>query len=237
MVAYTQHCVSAQVLLPQNNSARHEPVDLCSLKSPLDYSHQDDTTQQHPSQQDEVISSRMVLVLDPEQQRKLDNPSQKQEVVEDSKPAGKDCVLVTVEEQAPTTSTVLLKGRLSPSSTARIRLAVVVGTSQSHLYSIEVSLENERLQRAQVYSEPAQLDEHPLSEVLPLDQTRSRSRVPFCPTGGVTSLTASGSQVWIAYGNGEMVRMHHAGLFPSIWLQGAAQRRTLDDVIGSSAPL
>jgi Rab3 GTPase-activating protein regulatory subunit N-terminus len=37
--------------------------------------------------------------------------------------------------------------------------------------------------------------------------------------------------VWITYRDGTLIRMHHAGLFPSVWERGAACEKTLDDML------
>jgi hypothetical protein len=96
-----------------------------------------------------------------------------------------------------------------------------------------------------------------LFEVLPRDDTDQRSfgsssspSFGFTPNGGVTSLstfrmpsTASGGRgqetdvafVWIAYRDGTLVRLHHAGLFPSVWQRGADEGRSLEDILGIKA--
>lgn len=70
-------------------------------------------------------------------------------------------------------------------------------------------------------------------------------RSVFSPTGGVTSLSTfrmvvavdtKVTFVWIAYRDGTLVRMHHAGLFPSVWQKGADCGRSIEDMVRMGSP-
>ena len=67
--------------------------------------------------------------------------------------------------------------------------------------------------------------------------------VPFQPSGGVSSircchdmivnaLEPQTTYVWITYKDGNIVRMHHAALFPSVWATGSEKGVSVDELLG-----
>lgn len=137
------------------------------------------------------------------------------------------------------------------------RLAIVVGTSNSRVVSVEFSVKPVDLQllRRKYY---AGKEEFTYFEPLPgstLTQAQKRGRVststtattkaqstktsssssevdtkkehlivPFAPTGGVTTIAPYNfirdgtpqTHVWVSFGDGTGIRLHHAGFFPSV---------------------
>jgi len=126
------------------------------------------------------------------------------------------------------------KGALSPSE---LESVVVIGTSGSRVYSIDLLIDTQQLTVRRPSDDPR------LFEVLPLDQSTQSSRhVLFSPQGGVTGLSchlllvpgsiSPTTHIWITYGDGTIIRLHHAGLFPSVWKQGAEAGKSLDAILG-----
>ena len=65
---------------------------------------------------------------------------------------------------------------------------------------------------------------------------------PFQPSGGVCSIRAifdttvnplekTTTYVWITYKDGNLVRMHHAALFPSVWAEGSDSDISVDQLL------
>jgi hypothetical protein len=232
VVAYTNHCVAAQVLVPDASDSAaifySTPMDICSLNIDTD-EHMEGSSFQ--ANVEEVITCLTVVALEDEklQQSEQNNNDERENIM--------------VVEGDPS-STVLIKGIFSDGS-HKVHLAVVLGTSGSHLYSVDLSIDPESWMLQRLGSLP---DDVPfLFEVLPIDgevtaprQVPSEERVPFQPKRGVTSFSTfrldvggkSATHVWIAYSDGTVVRLHHAGFFPSVFKRGAEQGLSLDDVLG-----
>ncbi|KAL3941734.1 MAG: hypothetical protein SGBAC_003946, partial [Bacillariaceae sp.] len=77
------------------------------------------------------------------------------------------------------------------------------------------------------------------------DQTSKKNKgiAPFEPSGGVTTLVAYNlwregrprTHVWISFGDGTAIRLHHAGFFPSVWqkhLESSSHDLHLAKVLG-----
>jgi hypothetical protein len=233
VVAYTKHCVAAQVLAPDASDSAtsfySKPMDICSLNIDAD-EHMEDAGPTFLKVQDEVITCLTVVALEDEElQRSEQNNYNERE----------NMMVVEGDPSSP----ALIKGVFSGGS-HKVRLAVVLGTSGSHVYSVDLSIDPESWMLQLLSSLP---DVPYLFEVLPIDgevtaprEVTSEERVPFQPRRGVTSFSSfrlhvggkSATHVWIAYSDGTVVRLHHAGFFPSIFKRGAEQGLSLDDVVG-----
>jgi hypothetical protein len=160
----------------------------------------------------------------------------------------------------------LMSGGLVPIAPSP-RLAIVVGTSHSRVISIEFSIKRKAMQliRRNVYAgkevcsyfEP--LPRAALTEAQKHRRRRppskdsdnySRSKhcaiVPFEPSGGVTTLapytiTRNGNaitHVWISFGDGTGLRLHHAGFFASViqkHTESQPNKESLENVLGDLA--
>ncbi|GKY99414.1 hypothetical protein MPSEU_000896100 [Mayamaea pseudoterrestris] len=142
----------------------------------------------------------------------------------------------------PTPHKSLLKGTMAGEPLVCSRIAVVIGTNASRLYSVEL--------RVDVIESRILIDDTPLlpCEVLPADspqiaeQLKLIGKTPFQPTGGIISLESFVNQekktlVWIVYGDGCLIRIQSAALFPSIWQKGALTGRSVDELLGIPAIL
>ena len=127
-----------------------------------------------------------------------------------------------------TLSSTLIKGEIC----IERHLAVVVATSRGKLYTIELVIDQSTLR---ILS----FENTSLLEVLPPDNAETARIVAqnrlarFAPTGEISHLTQDAdSNLWIAYQDGTVIKLHPAAVFPSLWQQGAEQGRSLDDLLG-----
>jgi hypothetical protein len=136
----------------------------------------------------------------------------------------------------------LLRGTMAGKPQCYNRVAIVIGSSSSRVYTVEL--------RVDVFESRIVRDDIPFitCEVLPADPQQtfehleSYHRTPFHPSGGAVSLeTFINNQqetfVWITYGDGCLIRIHSAALFPSIWQKGAFTGQSVDEMIGKPAVL
>jgi Rab3 GTPase-activating protein regulatory subunit N-terminus len=139
------------------------------------------------------------------------------------------------------TVVVLQPGILQLDSSACNRVAVVIGTSFNRLYCVELVLEQGKVK--EVTQSPTGFS---LWEILPLDQeeddddddiprNKNRTAAPFLPRGGVAQLSLYGAYVWVVYGDGQMVKLHHAALFPTVWQRGSHTGQSVDQVLSCRA--
>ena len=270
MMAYTERCISAEVM--------RESVGSSDVGAPVEVlvvSEEDTITSAIILQLErpELTVDDSVVVADEHQQHKIIMPTQQQ--------------------QRPKS---LMSGGVVPVS-PNPRVVIVVGTKSSRVIAVEFSVETKSMQllrRNYYVGKGQERIELPYFEPFPRDHltlkqedfpqaTANRSRllrsrrskenknssssknekeeviVPFDPTGGVTSLVPfsisteqskqcsqlneihngdknegndaipstynsnddndndiTGTYVWIGYGDGTGVRLHHAGLFPSV---------------------
>jgi hypothetical protein len=139
---------------------------------------------------------------------------------------------------------ILLKGMVSSSSIGAedIRVAVVVGTSCSRVYAVELRLDADK------YEFVAD-DVSDLCEIIPRDDVGTTEKIkrrrkklsPFRPSGGVASMLPfrcpedKAIYMWITHGDSTMIRLHSGGFFPSIWQYCVETGESLDDLIGRRA--
>mmetsp|Transcript_33746 Transcript_33746/g.81816 ORF Transcript_33746/g.81816 Transcript_33746/m.81816 type:complete len:1419 (+) Transcript_33746:672-4928(+) len=165
--------------------------------------------------------------------------------------------LTNSERQDPSVVTsTLMRGGMSLRAPSP-RLAIIVGTRENRVISIEFSIKPDSLvlERRKFFVGP---EERTYFEPLPssrltkvqqkskapskttrrsslthslthssssLDSSSKKGVVPFEPSGGVTTLVAYNlwregrprTHVWISFGDGTAIRLHHAGFFPSVW--------------------
>ena len=212
MVAYTVHCAAAQLLVPAglpDNYSDTAPMDICTILPPND-NNNDEPSSSHAPTLDEAITCLTVLALDSH------------------------------------SVSSLLQESNDNSSMVDQRLAVVLGTNQGRVFSVEVSLNcTSWTTRRLTWND----NSASLFRVLPCDLhtvvESSTTDVPFQPTGAVTSLSPFRSaaavttmaaavlpvHVWVAYADGTMVRLHHAGFFPCVWQSSAAAEQSLETAL------
>ena len=263
LIAYTKHCVSAQLFGAAGiQAATTEPISVCVLHGGGDV----DDNNHHDIEifpdagggfhllAEEQISCLTAVILEPDQYSKIEvgssshgeSSSRSSSYEQRSGQSGRTEQRVWVEDPQKSPAGILLRGILSEEeSTQPIRLAVVFGTSTSRVYSVELSFDRDGWILDPVRVRDDQQDGPCLFEVLPVDHDllipSSKYYVPFQPSGSVSNLSCfqrhCQTYLWITYGDGTVVRMHHAGVFPSIWRVGAKLGKSLDDVIGSPALL
>jgi hypothetical protein len=138
-------------------------------------------------------------------------------------------------ERRENQGTSLLSGGLSTLAPSP-RLAILVGTSNSRVISIEFSVKStvltlERRKHYQNIQEFTYLE--PLPQTISSGASSETKSTGFAPEGGVTSLQPfhlwrdgeMRTHVWISWGDGTAVRLHHAGFFASV-----LQKHTESDV-------
>jgi Rab3 GTPase-activating protein regulatory subunit N-terminus len=115
------------------------------------------------------------------------------------------------------------------------RIAVIFGTNLSRVMSVEMRWNTET--QSIVFPIPEPLDPLPLDPLHLLKKIQEEKLVPFCPLGGVDTistfilvregqkpaLTTSKEKpsrpiayVWLSYGDGTILRIHHAAFFQSV---------------------
>lgn len=230
VAAYTPHFVYAQGM-SYSALNNQQPREICRITS-------------EEGEEEEEITCLTIVCLEDETIR-----AGHEELMDNEAAAGNSCEVQVDEVRdsaSPKSKKSLLRGIISPSSSAEYaRLAVVIGTNKSRVYSVELRLEKEE---GRLVAEEVPY----LCEVLPHDDDQSvqkllhkrknkkRLFVPFRPKGGVRSLGPFRSEgakalyVWITFGDGTLIRLHSVGLFPSIWQKGALLGRTLDEVLGGN---
>ena len=245
MMAYTEQCISAQLL--------RESVGLSGIGAPVEVL---------VVSEKDAITSAIILPLE-----RLDLTTDDTLVITDKNESLIGANSYQQQKQQPKS---LMSGGVVPVA-PNPRLVIIVGTKSSRVISIEFTIQSKSMQllRRNCYAGGKNL---PYFEPLPRDRlspnqedlprtTADRSRwirrnkgarkdkvttVPFCPTGGVTSLVpysisatwstqqsgtddnesnlASSSSVrdkgntyvWIGYGDGSGIKLFHAGFFPSV---------------------
>jgi hypothetical protein len=228
-VAFTKHCIAAQVLRPTSrkvlDAKGSEPILHVHTFIP-DYP---DAGGEHLHDQaeDEYINCLNIAAL------------------EDNTLVGGNTVTVAEKDEKSSPTKVLLRGILSGND--NLHIAVFVGTNKSRLFSVELMVKRKSWKVQRQTDLPDDL-----FEVLPVDEqprslshVSSESLVPFCPKGGVTSLTmyrlttigTHAVYVYAAYGDGTIIRLHHAGLFPSVWKRSSERGLSIDGALGKSALL
>lgn len=229
-VAFTKHCIAAQVLRPTSRKALDtkgsEPI--LHVHSFIPDFQDDGRESDFERAEDEVINCLNIMGLE-----------------DNTLVAGGNTVTVAEKEETSSPTRVLLRGILSGND--NLHIAVVVGTNKSRLFSIELLVKRKswKLQRQTDLPDD-------LFEVLPMDDLRtstsqisSEQFVPFCPQGGIMSLSmfrlatvgTHAIYLYIAYGDGTILRLHHAGVFPSVWKRSSERGLSIDGALGKAALL
>jgi Rab3 GTPase-activating protein regulatory subunit N-terminus len=68
------------------------------------------------------------------------------------------------------------------------------------------------------------------------DEKSKHSAFPFMPTGGIQNISTFripnrrklSVYAWVTYGDGTIVRLHHAAFFPTVWLRGADEQKSIE---------
>ncbi|OEU15371.1 hypothetical protein FRACYDRAFT_240057 [Fragilariopsis cylindrus CCMP1102] len=248
MMAYTERCISAQLL--------RESVGFSGVGAPVEVLVVED---------EDAITSAIMIPLE-----RLDLSIDDTLVVADQQQSDEsqtndDDHYNQEQHQQQQRPKSLMSGGVIPIS-PNPRLAIIVGTKSNRVISIEFTVQPKSMQllrrsfyvgeQAYPYFEPFPRDRLSTNQEDLPQTTADRSRwtrrnkgdnkknkeviVPFIPTGGVTSVKedaagnnddSSGGKdmmatpvscagddtyVWIGYGDGTGIRLHHAGLFPSV---------------------
>jgi len=266
MMAYTERCISAQLL--------RESVGFSGVGAPVEVLVVED--------EDAITSAIMIPLerLDLSIDDTLVVADQQQQQQSDESQTNDDDHYNQEQHQQQQRPKSLMSGGVIPIS-PNPRLAIIVGTKSNRVISIEFTVQPKSMQllrrsfyvgeQAYPYFEPFPRDRLSTNQEDLPQTTADRSRwtrrnkgdnkknkeiiVPFIPTGGVTSLVpysisttqsqqhsvkedaagnnddSSGGKdmmatpvscarddtyVWIGYGDGTGIRLHHAGLFPSV---------------------
>lgn len=229
-VAFTKHCIAAQVLRPTSGRALDKPSSepILHVHTFIPDLQDEGNGNDFPQADDEVITCLNIVALE-----------------DQTLVAGGNTVTVAEKNETSSPTRVLLRGILSGND--NLHIAVVVGTNKSRLFSIELLVKRKtwKIQRQTDLPDD-------LFEVLPIDddstltsQNSSDLFVPFYPQGSVTSLTmfrlttvgTHAVYLYIVYGDGTIVRLHHAGVFPSVWKRSSERGLSIDGVLGKASLL
>jgi hypothetical protein len=239
MIAYTSHTVAGQLLFPVSDAAQQlvlttSPMDVATLR-PLSHADSDD---------DDDNGDRYLKAIN-------NTDIKEDEII--------TCLTVLALEQMEMDAAATRLSDAGDRH-GLVRLVVALGTNNSRLLSSEIVLDRDvwTMQRPSDHLSNSLYEvlprDGPLagaagsSSFLSKHSKSSPSfSAPFAPSGGVTSLstfrmatersgdspehTNSVAFVWIAYRDGTLVRLHHAGLFPSVWKRGADEGRSIEDIV------
>lgn len=253
VIAFTQHTIFAEFLERSGTSStlNAAPMELYTIK-PFDDT--DDEWKSRESNEEEDITDEKITCLTVVELENLTLllPPKIMEFNE---------VMIHAEESD-----------VSPQDTNEKRLAVVFGTSCSHLFTIELkiiyskqkddpwsvevvripNLSNKSMKGGpdddEVFNETSQ-------KIFEKESKKARSdmktafRFPFYQSGGISNLYSHqiyseqysatysplSTYVWIVHVDGTIVRIHHAGLFPSIWYRGVTEEKSVEDLIRSNS--
>lgn len=221
IMAVSKRCISAQLVQESNSARAGSPVEVLVIRG------DDEITcaTMVPLELFDLTAADTGIYLDEEQRMAM--------------------------EQHDFTGASLLSGGLSTIAPSP-RLAIVVGTKNNRVISIEFSVKQAVLDLLRrkyyvgkeefTYFEPlpsATLTQAQKKGKKPPSNTKQLSSntkdaskkakqrslvVPFDPSGGVTTIAAYNllrdgkpkTHVWISFGDGTGIRMHHAGLFASV---------------------
>jgi len=222
IMAVTKHCVSAQLVQETPDGAAKEgpPVEVLVMRG------------------EDCISCATILLL------------------ESPKLSAEDKQLVPYQKNQGLS---LMSGGMVPIAPSP-RVAIVVGTTHSRLISVEFSVKvrSLTLTRRNVYDGKEVLT---FFEPLPYGRLASHQRrngkifvadskdgkprkvVPFEPSQGVSTLVPYSmiqegkavTYVWLSYGDGTAVRLHHAAFFASVIQKHSESQpslQSLEDVLG-----
>lgn len=224
MMAVTKRCISIQLLKETTNGVNSgEPVEVLVLQG------------------DDQITCATILAL------------------ESPWLSAPDKLIVPDRNQGPSEGTSLMSGGLVPVAPPP-RVAVVLGTDRGRIISVEFSVKPKSMQlsRRNYYSGNDVLTYY---EPLPFgtltnyqrshrrgvpgpDGGKPRRIVPFEPSDAVCSLVPytvvsdgkMATHLWIAYGDGTGVRVHHAAFFASViqkHTESQPNAKTLETLLGS----
>lgn len=168
------------------------------------------------------------------------------QVVFDQRPAGKKTKhpkSITNDSEAENATTKIKSLQLRGRRVHLPRMAIIFGTNKSRILSVELRWNSEQQEIMMPLSEP--LDALPLDAPYWIKKIQEEKQVPFCPIGGVNHLSTfvchkskktsraiiNGGEratskerppllpmayVYITYGDGTMLRIHHSAFFRSV---------------------
>jgi len=201
------------------------------------------SSQQHPQQViEEVITELTVVSLEDlslitvtENQVVFDN-SRRGQFDEATPPSSTE----SVEHATAKTKNLQLRGFIAEQNVRPApRVAVILGTNKSRVMSIELRWNVASASIALPLSQPP-LEPLPLDNLHLLKKLQEAKQIPFCPLGGVNHLSAfvmcrdnsynnyagpdskkkqpakPTAYVWISYGDGTILRIHHSAFFRSV---------------------
>lgn len=138
------------------------------------------------------------------------------------------------------------------------RMAVIFGTDDSHLYTVEIMLLASGLRCVTLTNTSNSNNNSTLFQIFPREDVVGQSsrwqrkrnnihpkHVPFAPTHGVAHLNTyrfnnnnninnkNEMMLWITYNDGTLIRLHSAACFPSLWQKAAGHHRSVEDYLGS----
>ena len=245
-VAYTDHCVVAQVLTHGFACPSSEVLVVGNL--PL-LEVDDDDEDEEPANETihclTMVARESLAFLDKTDDTHSEDPTQ---ASMDTSPDEEDST-----QHDPTASPL----------PQEFLLAIVVGTSDARVYSAEVlvtlttfsdgpmeislSFSPTLVARSTNYVEVLPPDDEDTVHMLKRYGRRHRDVPvePFTPTGKVLSIvpfrfkvssgpvdnSLFGTFLWISYQDGNLVRLYHAAVFPSVWEIGAARSVSLEDLL------
>lgn len=225
MMAVTRRCISAQLVkeTPDGGSTEGSPVEVLVMQG-----------------EDQVTCSTIL-------------------VLEIPKLSAEDKNVVPDKNARKQQGMSLMSGGLVPVAPLP-RVALVVGTNHSRVISVEFSVKPKSLSltRRNYYAgKDVQTYFEPLPYATLTDYQRSHRRgipgpngeaprriVPFEPSEGVTSLVPFGTiqggkavtYVWLAFGDGTGIRLHHAAFFASViqkHTESQPNPKSLETVLGT----
>jgi Rab3 GTPase-activating protein regulatory subunit N-terminus len=220
------------------------PILVTKLGSTMDDRSQQPSRQQQQHSIEETISSMTMVALEDlslitamETHSSSvvldDNPSKKRVQFDQPPPLPGNN---DAEQATAKIKNLQLRGFVSDERVYLPRVAVVFGTNTSRVLSVEMRFSAETQSIVLPLSDP--LDPLPLDPMHLLKKIQDEQLVPFAPVGGVNQLATFAishqqqqrgldnakkqqsnhpmAYVWVSYGDGTILRIHHAAFFQSV---------------------
>lgn len=266
VVAYTERTVVVQAM---NSTTTHEeeeteesssePLLVCQLGRRMeeeDAYENNNSNKEEDDIMDERITALGIVVLDEDEND--DTTRKKNAETPPATPVHKDNpsdspTHANATPESITHTTSLMTGTVftAPGVPGKdaIRLAIVLGTTASRLYAVELRLAGTQIRHAAVLSDPSSDDDEEeedeennyLYQVFPADPplrkrrrtaTTTTTTAPWNPHGGVLNVHVQPTRATIIYGDGNLLRVAPAALLPSTWRAAADQSRSVEDWVG-----
>jgi Rab3 GTPase-activating protein regulatory subunit N-terminus len=239
MVAMTKRCISAQVLTRQSWKSRDSDVSATGNKTQGPFLVTKLFRQQQQQSIEETITNLTMAALeDLSFITATENHSSSVVLDDDPRKKKLQCdeatTIGTPDQATAKIKNLQMRGFVSKERVYLPRVAVIFGTNLSRVLSVELRFSAETQSIVLPLSD--HLDPLPLDPLHLLKKIQDENLLPFCPAGGVNQLATFAitqqqrrglekakkqqpnhpmAYVWISYGDGTILRIHHAAFFQS----------------------